>query len=485
MLANDVVERAQRRVGTTLCGKWQLDCVLGVGGMAAVYAATHRNRNRVAIKMLHPELSIDESIRERFLREGYVANTIDHPGAVRVLDDEVTEDGAAFLVMELLEGENVEQRAARKGGALALYDALDVADQLLDVLAVAHDVGIVHRDIKPDNLFIAQGGQLKVLDFGIARLRQGSVGSTRAGSFMGTPAFSAPEQARGRWNEVDCRTDVFAVGATLFSALTGRPVHEAETPSEQLALAISTAAPRLASVLPDVPDEVAAIVDRALAYDKADRWANAREMQAAVRAVLASLPPGPPLSSPPRRIAAPLVDRSAETLFAEPTRGGFRSSGTTALTTSPATPQALASVRRLVAGVLLAGCTGLIVGLGSWWLARNTVHGVPAAGEQGEVAAARPSEPPHVNVAPSEAPAPSNARETVERADDGGAAPSAPPQGRSAGPTSGARSPTPTSTPRASAPKLKSSDQKKAAPTTSREMVDSFRPPEDPFDNRY
>jgi serine/threonine-protein kinase len=378
--------------------------------MATVYAATHRNRNRVAIKLLHAELSVDEGVRSRFLREGYAANTIDHPGTVRVLDDDVTEDGLAFLVMELLDGESVEERAVRKGGRLSVEDVLDIANQLLAVLQAAHDHGIVHRDIKPDNLFVAQGGQLKVLDFGIARMRQGSTGSTRVGSFMGTPAFSAPEQARGRWNEVDGRSDIFAVGATLFSTLTGRPVHEAETPSEQLALAISTPAPGLRSVLPDVPEDVALIVDRALSYDKVDRWPSARDMQEAVSVVLRRLPVRTPLSSPPRRKPPSETDRTAETLVASSpasSRGSISVAPSVgALTTTPASPQALASMRRIAAGVLLAGGTGLAVGLGSWWLAQGggavpapnetVAAGSPAAAQASEasvVASVQPSSP--------------------------------------------------------------------------------------------
>src|SRR5215471_19868791 len=108
--ATDVFDRARGRLGTTLNGKWRLDEVLGIGGMATVYAATHRNQKRVAIKMLHPEVSIDQHVTTRFTREGYVANTVAHPGAVSVLDDDVAEDGSAFLVMELLEGETLDHR---------------------------------------------------------------------------------------------------------------------------------------------------------------------------------------------------------------------------------------------------------------------------------------------------------------------------------------------------------------------------------------
>ncbi len=308
MLAPEVIDQAEQRVGQTLCGKWHLDRVIGVGGMASVYEATHRNLNRVAIKLLHPALSLDEGTRYRFLREGYVANTIRHPGAVQVLDDDTTEDGSAFLVMELLEGESVEQRAIRKGGVLEAKEAVEIIEQLLDVLAAAHDQDIIHRDIKPDNLFLTEDKELKVLDFGIARLHQGDTRSTRAGSFMGTPAFSAPEQARGRWNRVDARTDLYAVGATLFTLLTGSHVHEAETPSEQLALAISAPARSLAVVMPEAPKELVELVDTALSYNKEERFQSARAFKAAVQRVAAGLPEKMTLR-PPIRSSIP-----AETL---------------------------------------------------------------------------------------------------------------------------------------------------------------------------
>src|SRR5258708_6811213 len=136
-----VEERARARVGTTLNGKYRLDRLLGIGGMASVYAATHRNNKRLAVKVLHPELSIHSDLRVRFMREGYVANTVDHPGAVAVLDDDVTEDGAAFLVMELLQGATLAEVSERRGGTLPLRFVLAAADQVLEVLA---EIGRAH-----------------------------------------------------------------------------------------------------------------------------------------------------------------------------------------------------------------------------------------------------------------------------------------------------------------------------------------------------
>jgi serine/threonine-protein kinase len=228
-LADHVTDRAEARIGSVLRGKWKLERIVGVGGMATVYAATHRNKSRVAIKVLHPELAIDAEVTARFLREGYVANAVDHPGTVKVIDDDLTEDGAPFLVMELLDGETLDARLTRKG-RLDVGEVLAIANQVLAVLEAAHERGVVHRDLKPENLFLTRQGELKILDFGIARLREltpdGS--STRAGSLLGTPAFMAPEQARGRWDDVDARTDIWAVGATIFSLLTGHRARAAD-----------------------------------------------------------------------------------------------------------------------------------------------------------------------------------------------------------------------------------------------------------------
>jgi tRNA A-37 threonylcarbamoyl transferase component Bud32 len=277
--------KANGRVGEVLKDKWRIDALIGVGGMASVYAATHRNKNRVAVKMLHRQFSGNEAIRTRFLREGYLANTVEHAGAVKVLDDDVAEDGSAFLVMELLDGETIEARWSRKGQRLEPGEVLAIGDKLLDVLAAAHDKGIVHRDIKPENLFLTREGVLKVLDFGIARIFEGSRDKkgTQAGYIMGTPAFMAPEQALARWDEVDGRTDVWAAGATMFTLLSGRHVHEAQTGNEQLIRSATTPPRSLAELDANLPKPVVELIDRALHFEKTKRWPDARAMRDALR----------------------------------------------------------------------------------------------------------------------------------------------------------------------------------------------------------
>jgi serine/threonine protein kinase len=282
--------RAQARLGMVLQDKWKLDALLGVGGMAAVYAATHRNGKRVAVKVLHGELSHDEEVKRRFLQEGYAANTIQHEGAVSVLDDDVAPDGSAFIVMELLEGETLEQRWARSGFRLPPREVLAIADQVLDVLAAAHAKNVVHRDIKPENLFLTKNGVVKVLDFGIARVLEArqarSSTSTRAGMVMGTPAYMAPEQALAHWDEVDGRTDLWAVGATMFTLLVGRHVHEGDSGNEQMIRAATQVPPSVSTLERGLPPSVIQIVDRALAFQKDARWPDATTMQQAVREAL-------------------------------------------------------------------------------------------------------------------------------------------------------------------------------------------------------
>lgn len=291
MTPADPRTQALKRVGQTLNNKWTIDRLVDVGGMAAVYAATHRNGKKVAIKMLHPFIAAHEDVRERFLREGYVANQVDHPGAVSVLDDDMTADGAPFLVMELLDGESLDQWMARAGGTLPLPDVLAVADQVLDVLHAFHARGVIHRDIKPGNLYITRQGLVKVLDFGLARLRDPRFNGapTATGIVLGTAAYMPPEQAQGKTDQIDVRSDVFAVGAVMFRALAGRAVHDAKAPTERLFQAMKDRAISLGVVVPQMPTWVVGIVDKALAFDKKERWTTADEMRKAVRTTFAQL----------------------------------------------------------------------------------------------------------------------------------------------------------------------------------------------------
>jgi serine/threonine-protein kinase len=382
-LSAELVQRVQARVGSQLNGKWRLTSVLGIGGMAAVYAAVHRNQNRVAIKMLHPELSIDANVRTRFMREGYVANTVGHPGAVTIFDDDLSEDGAAFLVMELLEGETLEDRSTRKGGKLSAGEVLLAVDQLLDVLVAAHARGVVHRDLKPDNLFLTTAGQLKVLDFGIARVREmrGEEGGTGMGTFMGTPAFMAPEQARGRWDEVDVRSDVWALGATMFTLLTGGNVHEADTLGEQLILAATAPAPPLATRMPELPAEVCEIVDVALAFRKEERWSSAESMRGKVRDAIALVDAPLSLTAARPSLQALKADSEKPTLLdaqelSEPERTSGASGVARAVTSSVAPHRK----RRALLAATLVAVSAIAVVLGFRFATPRVEAGASSSG---------------------------------------------------------------------------------------------------------
>jgi serine/threonine-protein kinase len=275
----------RRWIGRVLRDKWRIDARISRGGVGTVYAATHKNNgSRAAIKVLHPEFSRDVDTRSRFLQEGYAANQVNHPGVVRILDDDTSEDGHAYLVMELLEGELLETRRIRKGGRLPLQDVYEVGEQLLDVLAAAHEKGIVHRDIKPDNLFITQEGRLKVLDFGFAQMKSSfRTEQTATGFLLGTPGFMSPEQAIGNRPQIDAQTDIWAVGATLFTLISGEPVHAGESAAEMLVAAANFAPRSLSTVTNGLNPRLVGVVDRAVAFEKANRWPNARSMQFALR----------------------------------------------------------------------------------------------------------------------------------------------------------------------------------------------------------
>jgi eukaryotic-like serine/threonine-protein kinase len=278
----DIDEQARSRVGQVYKQKYTLGRLIGSGGMAAVYEATHRNGHRVAIKVLHRHIAANGDLRARFLREGYVANKVGHPGAVRVIDDDIAEDESVFLVMDLLEGETLDARARRFGGRLPAHEMCTLAFQALDVLAAAHEKGVVHRDVKPENLFLTVDGALKVLDFGIARVLMETTEkqtATRAGITIGTPAFMAPEQALGQSARVDGQTDLWAVAATMFTMISGQFVHEAETMEEMLIRAGSVHARSVLVAAPDLPPRVANVIDRALSFTKTARWPDARVMQ--------------------------------------------------------------------------------------------------------------------------------------------------------------------------------------------------------------
>ncbi|WP_394832423.1 protein kinase [Pendulispora rubella] len=262
--------------------KYKITRLLGVGGMAAVYAATHRNGHRVAIKYLHEHLSDDADIRRLFSREAYVANEVDHPGVVPVLDDAEDEHGCILLIMPLLDGETLRARWERTGKRLSVAEVGVLMWDVLDVLAAAHSKGIVHRDIKPENLFVDSNGHIRVLDFGIARHIDTEANATVTGRMIGTPAFMPPEQALGKREEIGPASDCWAAGATIFTLLSGELVHVANSAEALLASAATQRARSLASVSTTIPASIVRFVDKSLAFEISDRWRTGYEMREAL-----------------------------------------------------------------------------------------------------------------------------------------------------------------------------------------------------------
>jgi eukaryotic-like serine/threonine-protein kinase len=282
-------ELAQQRLGTRIAG-WTLERVLGIGGMASVFLARRADGTVAALKALHPYMRKIPEVEKRFVREGPIGSALAamsglSEGLPHVMESGVAPDGTAYLVMELLDGETYFDRMARRG-AIAVEDVLWLAHKTLDVLVIAHAYGVVHRDLKPENLFLTRDGRLKVLDFGIARvLDEADTSSlpeksiTRTGTKIGSADYMAPEQAKGLIREIDGRTDLFSLGATMFRLLSGVGIRGDLVDVHLLIAASRDPAPRLLTVAPHVPRPVAAIVDRALAYAQNERYPDAATMR--------------------------------------------------------------------------------------------------------------------------------------------------------------------------------------------------------------
>lgn len=271
---------ASSLVGQIVGNRWQLVSVLGVGGMASVYEARHRNGRRQAIKILHPEFSKNPEIVQRFIREGYAANAVEHPGVVAVLD-EGEHNGRVYLVMEYLEGESLGSRMDRLGGRISLGDALCITNKLLSILEVAHESGVVHRDIKPDNVFITSNFETKLLDFGIARLEASHAPNsrTKTGMAIGTPSFMAPEQMRGETDRIGAASDLWAVGATFFNAVSGEFVFDGKSDYEIMVKAATQTPRNIRTLRPSIPQPIADWLAKALNPVIEARWSSARSMR--------------------------------------------------------------------------------------------------------------------------------------------------------------------------------------------------------------
>jgi serine/threonine protein kinase len=266
--------------GTTIAGKYKIVRHLASGGMGAVYEVVHTlTGRRHALKLLYESLVYDSVVLARFTQEARAATSIRSPHVVEITDMG-TEGAAPYLVMELLEGEDLRTRITRDG-ALSPCEAADILGQACHALEKAHALGIIHRDLKPENLFLLPGDFVKVLDFGIAKLRRAhdaiGDGLTRDGSLLGTPEYMSPEQITARAH-LDHRADVYSLGVILFELLTGRLPFEAEQLTELAVMVVTSDAPSLTRIAPRVPQALGDVVHDAMARAPDARIADCREL---------------------------------------------------------------------------------------------------------------------------------------------------------------------------------------------------------------
>jgi len=386
-------------IGETF-GNYRVTELIGEGGMGVVYLAEHPGiGRRAAVKILRPGLTDNPELAKRFFNEARAANAIRHPSIVEVFDCGTLPSGTSYIVMELLEGENLASRL-RNQGRLSVGDARRIAAQTASALAAAHAAGIVHRDLKPDNLFLvpddrdAAQEMVKVLDFGIAKLGQQGTNAnsvkTRTGSVMGTPAYMSPEQCRGT-REIDHRTDIYALGVILFEMLCGRPPFVSEGFGEMVHLHISQPPPTPRTINPEIPEELERVILWCLAKEPDERL----QTMADVHAALTGRP------TPPARPTA----KTARPKTPEPTTPTtFTQAGAGAIATDVMGASRGRKASAVVLGVLAIGGVAL-------WLTRGSWQSRPAETVTVKPAPARPVAP--TTAAPPVAPAKAAAKVTA------------------------------------------------------------------------
>ena len=269
--------------GTQL-GPYRIVSQLGSGGMGVVYTATDpRLDRRVAIKLLPPDLTRDETAKQRFLQEAKAASALDHHNICTIHEINETDDGQLYLVMAHYEGETLKERIGR--GSLDLNDAIDIATQVGQGLAEAHGAGIVHRDIKPANLLVTKTGVVKILDFGLAKLA-GAEGMTQTGTTLGTVAYMSPEQLRGE--EVDHRTDIWSLGVVLFEMVAGQRPFKGERLEAVSVNVLQSQPSSLARSRAGVPADLERMVNRALVMPVVDRYQTVADLLGELRTLQGS-----------------------------------------------------------------------------------------------------------------------------------------------------------------------------------------------------
>src|SRR2546421_7876848 len=275
-------------LGQTLAGKYRVEKLIKRGGMGAIYQGKHVLIDKtVAIKVLRPALAVDDDVVARFSREAKAASRISHPHAVSVTDFGESENGIVFLVMEYLEGRTLKE-IIRSEGPMALDRVVEIVRQVAGALDAAHEQGVVHRDLKSDNIMLSQtngSDWAKVLDFGIAKIQQAEGGRdvdiTAANLVIGTPQYMSPEQC-SQSGPIDARSDIYSLGIIIYEMLAGRVPFTGESPTMIMMKQVQDPPPSILEARPEVGTGVAQVIAKALAKQPADRFQTAGELSDAL-----------------------------------------------------------------------------------------------------------------------------------------------------------------------------------------------------------
>jgi hypothetical protein len=285
-------------IGKKLSGRYQIEELLGQGGMSAVYKATDPNLKRVvAVKLIHSHLSNDPDFVKRFEEEAAAVAQLRHPGIIQVYDFN-SDDDSYYMILEFVPGETIQDHMKRLnagGRKLSVTKAVEYIAEICDAVDYAHQRGMIHRDIKPANLMLNVMGQAILMDFGIAKI-VGGQRHTATGAVVGTAMYMAPEQIKGE--RPDRRADIYSLGVTLFEMLSGKPPFEADSAMTLMMMHVNDPVPDLRELNPEVPDDLIAVINKALAKHPDDRYHSAAQMAAALRNVLGRLKTGVSTEAP-------------------------------------------------------------------------------------------------------------------------------------------------------------------------------------------